>query len=167
MKKRAHPILSVPPTPLETLLGVLIVLGSITVVAITIWGWLTLPAIIPVHYNLAGEVNAYGGKERLLLLPIITVCLAAFMTILSRFPHLYNYPWPITMENAPRQYALARLMMRWIALEVVWMMCGLQWILIQAAQGDPGNGILIYVLVMVLTLVATIIWYILAASRAR
>jgi hypothetical protein len=45
----------------------------------------------------------------------------------SRFPYLCNYPWPITAEKAPRQYSLARLSLRWITFEMVWMLCGLQY----------------------------------------
>ena len=30
------------------------------------------------------------------------------LTLLVRVPHLYNYPWPITPQNAARQYLAAR-----------------------------------------------------------
>jgi uncharacterized membrane protein len=39
------------------------------------WAWLRLPAgaSIPVHWNVAGEADGYGGKfEGLLLLPLVT-----------------------------------------------------------------------------------------------
>lgn len=36
------------------------------------------------------------------------------MTIVNRFPHLFNYPVKITKENAFRQYANASRMMRYL-----------------------------------------------------
>ena len=50
---------------------------------------------------------------------------------------------------------------------MVWMVCGLQWILIQAAPSDPGGAILLFIPAMVLTLIVTIILYLRAAARAR
>src|SRR6266436_100866 len=167
MRNRSRPVLHLPRTPLETLLEALTVLGLIAVIAMTAWGWLILPARIPTHYGLSGAPDAYGGKGSLLILPILSVCLAVLLVFVSRYPHRYNYPWPITVENAPRQYYLARLLLRWITLEMVWMFCGLQWILIQAAQSHAGGAILLFTPVIVLTLIVTIILYRRAAARAR
>jgi len=168
MRNRSRPVLHLPRTPFEALLEVLTVLGIITVIAMTVWGYFALPAIIPTHYGISGTPNAYGGKGSLLILPVLSVCLAVLLTFLSRSPHRYNYPWPITAENAPRQYYLARLLLRWITLEMVWMLCGLQWIiLIQAAQSHAGDALLLFIPAMVLTLIVTIILYIRTAARAR
>ena len=164
---RNRPVLHLPRTPLETLLEALTVLGLIAVIAITVWGYFVLPAIIPTHYGLSGTPNAYGGKASLLAMPIITICLTVLLTFLTRYPHRYNYPWPITAENAPRQYALARLLMRAIALEIVWMFCVLQWLLIRAAQSSSASSILLIVPAIVLVLLVTIILYMRAAARAR
>ena len=167
MRNRSRPVLQLPRTPLETLLEALTVLGLIAVIAMTVWGYFALPAIIPTHYGLSGAPNAYGGKASLLILPMLSVCLAVLLTFVSRSPHRYNYPWPITVENAPRQYYLARLLLRALTLEMVWMFCGLQWLLIQAAQSHEGGAILLFIPAMVLTLTVTIILYLRAAARAR
>jgi uncharacterized membrane protein len=143
-------------------------LGLIAVIAVTAWGWLILPAIIPTHYGFSGVPNAYGGKGSLLTSPILSVCLTILLAILSRFPHRYNYPCQITEENAPRQYALARLLVHWIMLEIVWTLGGLQWAIIQAAQNHMGgNAILLATMAIVVVLIVTIILYLRAAARAR
>jgi hypothetical protein len=147
MGNRYRPVLHLPHTPLEKLLEALTALGIITVMAMTVWGYFTLPAIIPTHYGISGTPNAYGDKGPLLIMPIICICLAVLMTFVSRYPHLYNYPWPITAESAPRQYALARLLIHGITLEIVWMCCGLEWIFIRAAQGSPPDSLLPYLLI--------------------
>lgn len=168
MRNRSRPILHIRRTPLEKRLEALTALGLIALIAMTVWGYFVLPAVIPTHYGLSGAPNAYGGKESLALLPIVSICLAVLLTVLSRFPHLSNYPWPITSENAPRQYSLVRLLLHWIALEMVWMFCGLQGLIIQSAQSHQSPDALVLLIpTMVLTLVVTIILYLRAAARAR
>jgi hypothetical protein len=39
------------------------------------------------------------------------------LVLLTRVPHAYNYPWPITVENAERQYRTARRMV--LAIQTV------------------------------------------------
>jgi hypothetical protein len=103
-----------------------------------------------------------------LTLPLVSIGLVVLLTVLSRFPHLYNYPWPITAENAPHQYALARLLLRWMTLEIVWMFCGLQGLIIQSALSHQSpEAIVLFIPAMLLTLVVTIILYLRAAARAR
>ncbi|MBN1258052.1 MAG: SdpI family protein [Planctomycetes bacterium] len=54
---------------------------------IAIWAWRELPADskIPVHYGMDGKPDRYGGKfEALLLLPIITIALSAFLVYIPR-----------------------------------------------------------------------------------
>ncbi len=167
MRNRSRPILHLPRTSLETLLEALTVLGIVAVIALTIWGYFTLPTTVPTHYGLSGVPNAYGGKASLVFLPIVAICLTVLLTFLTRYPHRYNYPWPITVENAPRQYTLARLLMRFLTLELVWMFCVLQWLLIQAAQSHSAGFILLIVPAIVLVLIVTIILYVRAAARAR
>jgi uncharacterized membrane protein len=167
MWNRSRPVLDIPLSPFEAFLVILSVLGIITVLAITWWAWSALPAIIPTHSGLSGALNASGGKVVLLIFPILSIGLAVLLAIVSRFPHTYNYPWPITEENAPRQYFLARLLLRWITLEVVWTFCGVQWALIQAAQTHSAGAMFLFAPAIVLALFVTIAWHRRAASRAR
>ena len=168
MRNRYRPVLHLPRTPFEKLLEALTALGIIILIAMTVWGYFALPAVIPTHYGFSGAPNAYGGKGSLLTLPIVSICLAVLLTVLSRYPHLYNYPWPITAENAPRQYSLARLALRLITLEMVLMVCGLQGLIIQSAQSHRApDAILLLIAAFVLVLFVTIILYIGSAARAR
>src|SRR5262249_8829333 len=56
--------------------------------------WATAPERFPVHWNLAGEVDRYGGKvEGLLLLPLVTAALYLLLIFLPRIdPGRVNYP---------------------------------------------------------------------------
>ena len=35
------------------------------------WIWSSLPEIVPIHWNISGEIDGYGGKSHLILVPII------------------------------------------------------------------------------------------------
>src|SRR6266699_4466735 len=168
MRNHSRPVVHIPRTPLQTLLEVLTALGLIALIAMTVWGYFALPAVIPTHYGFSGAPNAYGGKGSLLTLPIVSICLAVLLTVLSRYPRRYNYSWPITPENALRQYSLVRLLMRWIRLEMVWMVCGLQGLIIQSAQSHHApDAVLLLIAAFVLAVIVTIILGIRTTARAR
>lgn len=84
-------------------LALIIVLGNIIFLLIA---WNSLPDRIPAHTDFAGNVNKYGGKGTLVLLPVLTLVMYLGLTVLSRFPQYFNYAVQITEENAERQYRL-------------------------------------------------------------
>ncbi len=62
--------------------------------AVTVWAWDRVPERMPVHYDLAGEVDRYGGRfEGLVLLPLVTVGVYLLFLVLPFFdPGRANYP---------------------------------------------------------------------------
>jgi uncharacterized membrane protein len=91
-----------------------------------IWGLLIfyyakMPDIVPVHFDVKGQPDAYGSKRTLVVLPIIAVLLFTGMTILNRFPHIFNYPVKITPENALRQYSMATRLVRILKLVIMFI----------------------------------------------
>jgi len=85
----------------------------------SIIGYSKLPDIIPIHYNFTGEANAFGGKINILLLPVIATILFVGLTLVNKYPHIFNYPTKITEENALRQYTIATRLVRYMKLFVV------------------------------------------------
>ncbi|MDR0660619.1 MAG: DUF1648 domain-containing protein [Prevotellaceae bacterium] len=82
--------------------------------AFTLASYNKLPDIIPTHYNAAGEVDGYGAKATIPLLPFIATILFVGLTIVNRYPRVFNYLIKITEENALRQYAAATRMLRYL-----------------------------------------------------
>jgi uncharacterized membrane protein len=70
-----------------------------------------LPEQIPIHYNALGEVDNYGNKTSIFILPIIGTFLFVFLTLTSKNPENFSYSIKITAENAERQYKNAVKMM--------------------------------------------------------
>ena len=92
----------------------LAILWTLTLLAFT-----DLPETIPTHYNGAGLVDNYGDKSTIFILPIIGTLIFVLMTILNRFPHIFNYPTIITAENAEKQYILATRLIRYLKFAIV------------------------------------------------
>ena len=69
----------------------LVVIAGMLLAAAALWP--IAPAQIPVHWNLAGQVDRFGGKiEGLLLLPLVAVAIYLLMLLLPRIdPKRENY----------------------------------------------------------------------------
>lgn len=76
-----------------------------TMFAVAAWVWPYLPERLPVHWNIKGEVDAYGGKfVGLLLLPLTVASLYVMLLALPRFdPGRRNY------ENFGTAFTIIRL----------------------------------------------------------
>ena len=117
---------------------VLEIIGFFSLVAIwglTIVSYNKLPDIIPMHYNGAGEVDRYGEKSNILALPLIATILFAGLTILNKFPHIFNYLTSITKANAQRQYTNATRMIRFLKLVLVVIFLLIEYKTIQITNG--------------------------------
>lgn len=165
--KRNRPVINVPRTPLENMLEELAACCLIGLIVVAIWGWLILPAIVPTHFNISGQPDAYSSKSALLILPVILLLAYGLLTLVERFPHTYNYPIAITAENAPRQYRLARMLLVWLKLEILAVGIILQWSIIQSVINSSGSSLLYFTFLLPILLLATVVIYMIKANRER
>jgi uncharacterized membrane protein len=86
---------------------------------ITIFNYKNLPGTIPTHFNIAGEADNYGNRSTIFFMPVLGTILFIGMTILNRFPHIFNYPVKITPENGLKQYAMATRLIRVLKLSIL------------------------------------------------
>ena len=114
-----RPRIKLIPTRTDKFLDRLALAGLIFVWLYTFINYLYLPEIIPAHYNSKGEINGYGSKAFIIIVPCILTVLVYAITILSRHPHIFNYPQNLTKDNAEQQYLLAIRNMRYLKLAVV------------------------------------------------
>lgn len=87
------------------IIGYSIYLGSLLFL---IYNWNGLPDEVPVHYNALGEVDRWGSKMELLILPMIGTFMAVLMQLFEKFPESHNYPQRFNNENAKEFYLLSR-----------------------------------------------------------
>lgn len=100
--------------------------GIIILVAIwtmTLLNYSTLPDLVPVHFDFNGNPDKMGGKELVLVLPLICSVLFIALSMLSRYPHRFNYIVKITEENVEKQYSNALNMTAYLKLLMV-VVCG-------------------------------------------
>jgi uncharacterized membrane protein len=123
---------------------VLEVLGGFTLALLwilTILNYASLPESVPTHFNASGQVDDYGNKGSILLLPAVGTLIFAGITLLVRVPYIFNYPVAITEENAERQYRNAARMMRYMKFVVSFTFLIIQCRTIEIAEGvASGSG---------------------------
>jgi uncharacterized membrane protein len=130
-------------------------IGWVALVAIwilTMVNYSNLPDIIPIHYNGKGAVDSFGSKTNILTLLSIATVLFVGLTLLNRFPHIFNYPVNITNENAKKQYTLATRLIRYLKLIFVVIFGFIILRTIQTAKGQVdglGTWFLPLLLVMI------------------
>ena len=150
MEKR--PIIKLELTTADKIFEIIGWLLTISLWGLTITNYANLPDTIPTHYNGAGQADGFGGKATILTLPLIATVLFVGMTILNKFPHIFNYPTNITQDNALRQYTNATRMIRYLKLIIVVIFGLIAFKTIQNANGQT-NGLGIWFLPMTLGLI--------------
>lgn len=111
-----------------------------------------LPNVIPKHFNAAGIPDGYDNKSSIFILAGISFIMYIFLTILSRFPHVYNYTKPITKENAEYQYKCARQLVIIIKAEFIIIFTYIGWNSIKVAL-EKGSGLGTWFLPIVLVVI--------------
>lgn len=66
---------------------------------------------VPTNFGANGLPNDFGSRSSLLIFPIAAIVLYAGLTVLNRFPYLFNYPVTITKQNVEKQYRYAKTML--------------------------------------------------------
>lgn len=107
---------------------------------LTIVSYPSLPDSIPTHYNGAGEADAFGKKSSVFSLPIIATILFIGLTVLNKYPHLFNYPNKIHPENAREEYTKACRLIRFLKFSIVFIFELIAWQTIRTAKGET-NGL--------------------------
>lgn len=81
--------------------------------------WNNIPDEISGHYNAMGEIDRMGSKGELLVTPIIAWLMYLGMTVIERFPQIWNTGVTVTEENKERVYRILKNMLGTVKLIVV------------------------------------------------
>lgn len=134
-----RPKIDIPMSSLDKIIEVLSVLSIVYVIVAIINAWAKLPAVIPTHYNFAGEIDGYGSKSSILfLLPVMLVMYIGF-TVLTKYPQIYNYVVEITEKNALTQYSLAKSFMRILKFEIILLFSYINLAIISSALSSKST----------------------------
>jgi uncharacterized membrane protein len=167
MKRTERPVLDITYSPQDVALEAA-ALGSLLLnTGMVALFWSGLPARVPTHFDWSGRADAWGNKSTLLILPGVSLVLYLMLTIVNRYPHTFNYPWPITAQNAAEQYRLARSLLAWLKVEVIILFTLLEWVTIQTALGHANGLGVIFLPITTILILGTLAFYFYFAYRAR
>lgn len=117
--KEDRPILKIELSLTDKLLEIFGWLILIFLWTMTLLKYSNLLETIPMHYNFTGQPDNFGNKTTIFILPILSTLLFVGMTILNKYPHVFNYPKKITNQNAERQYTIATRLIRYLKIIIV------------------------------------------------
>ena len=95
----------------------LILLVGVT--AYFIFNWSSIPDKIPVHYDWEGNIDRWGNKKEMIILPIMSWFLYLMITGLQQLPLAWNTGVKITAENEERVYRMLKYMLETMKLIMV------------------------------------------------
>ncbi|MGL5652341.1 MAG: DUF1648 domain-containing protein [Paraclostridium sp.] len=103
-------------------------------IAYLIINWNNIGDNVASHYNSVGQIDSWGSKSSLIILPIITMIVNASMSSILFFPQALNIPVKITEENYVKVYDLTRGLMNFtkIAINISFL-----YMTIMSANGKP------------------------------
>ena len=105
------------------LIGIIInIICIIQIVGIVIYlivAWGSIPDQIPGHFNASGEVNRWDSRGTLFIMPGIALGMFILMSVVERYPHIWNTGVRITEENKFRIYGILRSLLYTIKLVIV------------------------------------------------
>ncbi len=142
-----NPKISLRPTTVDLVLEAFSFIILLAMWSPIIFYYSDLPDSVPIHFNAQGIPDDYGSKSTLLLLPIIGTFAFILLTILNKFPHIFNFPTEITEVNAPKMYRIATTMMRLIKLITTGVLTIIIYLVIQTALGNAdglGSNFIIF-----------------------
>jgi uncharacterized membrane protein len=126
-----------------------------------------LPGRIPTHFDLLGRANGWGSPRSLLFFLSFAVAMYLFLTVISRFPSMFNYPVKVTEGNRAQLQQLALSLLSWTKAEVLVFFVWMDFAMVQAAR-DPQRALTPYPIEMFIVIIfATIIGHIAAMFRTR
>lgn len=161
VNSESRPKINIPKSKSEWIwdtLGYAFYIGSI-ILLLAVWD--QLPEKVPAHYGFSGEVDRWGSKSELLLLPGIGFLILVTMQALERFPEVHNYPDRLNASNAPSFYLNSRKMLNQVKniCLVIFALISLESVSV-AMKWTEGTGIWLLPILVVGALTPVVIGFI-------
>lgn len=140
MKNEKRPKLEIKQEPFDRQLDLLALVGVILLILLPIYFYNQLPETIPSHYGPNGEPDGFSSKATLWIVPIMGGLMFLGLSWLKKYPHKYNYPQPVTEENAESMYRNGTRLIRSMNAIITCVFAYMTYSTIQTALGRQ-NGL--------------------------
>ncbi|MEL6864853.1 MAG: DUF1648 domain-containing protein [Bacteroidota bacterium] len=134
MKPKRRPQLTLEWTLSDRLIEILTGIMLTALIAIPLYFYDRLPDLIPIHFNLFGEVDGYGSKQMIWLWPALGLAIYGGLGWMNKRPHNFNYLVPITDKNARVQYTISTQMTRTLRLILITLFVLISWSMVKSDQ---------------------------------
>ncbi len=138
--KADRPMVRTEMTPIDWLLEACAIVGLMIFMGYIIYYFPRLPETIPSHFDGAGKPDDYAEKATMWFLPAIAMFIYILFSVIVLIPHQFNYTVKITPANAPKQYAMALRLIRYLKAALTWMFFYISYATIQVSL-NKGSGL--------------------------
>ena len=151
----------------EMIVELVILLLVIGTVVFTLLTFPKLPETVPTHIGATGQVDGYGKKSSLLAMPLLSLITYIGLSILQRFPNVFNYPIEVTENNVDALHSLGIKMIRCMKLFVVLIFAVGTCLFTESAFGRdfPAGYALVAILLVLMSVM--IVYYIVKMSKQK
>lgn len=98
-------VMKIKRRKLDIILNILCLIILFSTVLFLAVAWSKIPDKVPMHYDFTGNIDRWGSKLEIITLPIIAWIMYIFITIIERFPQVWNTGVKVTEENKERVYS--------------------------------------------------------------
>lgn len=162
-----RPRIKIEPTVTDIVVEIAAVAAVVFSVYVAARFYPELPQRVPTHSNFVGKVDGWGPKSSVMGMPILALVSYLALSIVSRFPHVGNYPVEVTAENAERIYRVAVSMSRWLKMEMLWLLAYITWMTIQVSLGNAKDMGAASAFAILAVIIGTLIVMIVKLYRAK
>ena len=163
----AKPKINPPLKTIDILIEALAAICLIYMVTQLIVEYAGLEDKVPINFDGSGIPNSWGSKSALLIFPIVAIVLYAGMTVLNRFPHLFNYPVTINEQNAEKQYQYAKTLISALKFTTIGLFLYIQLQTINVSKEMQVGLDTHFLIVLIIGLFIPIVVYFIIAFRNK
>lgn len=146
------------------ILMLLVVVGSIVYF---FFSYSKLPETVPNHIDLKGQIDGYGKKTSNLILPILQLVFYIGLSVLQKFPNIYNYPIEVTEKNMDSLYALGVKAVSRMKFFVVLIFANMMFSVTELAFGRNYDAIPAISMLLVVSMMIMLVYYIVKMSKQQ
>jgi uncharacterized membrane protein len=162
-----RPRLTITSKPIDNIIEALGIAGLLWLLGSSVYFYASLPEIIPRHFNAYGQPDGYSRKEIIWTLPVLGSLLYAGMTLLSRYPHLFNYPQRVTQKNAAELYTLGMRLNKSLRTIIACLLAYMNHSVIQTSLGNQSGLGIGFTPVVLALIFGTIAYFLYQFSKIR
>lgn len=132
----ARPKMDLPASKTEIALSMAAGALLIAMTAYAFGMYFKLPSVIPTHFDFIGNADGFGDRLSVFAIPAVALLLFAGLTVLQKYPHVFNYPCEVREDNARYLYKNGRLLLSYMKAEMVLIFAFLEYTTVSEAMGN-------------------------------